>query len=95
MRKSIRALAKWTPAKAKAIALAAAAMGAMVGVSENMTFWELRIPSARHTPIYLVFAEDLAHGVSWQDGRITHHPVSSKEAIAEHFSEWADLGAFQ
>lgn len=93
MRKVLKPVKKWTPAKVKAIALAAAALGAMVGVPQDLSFLEVRLPGIKHSPIYLVYSEDFIHGVSWHAGRITHHADVSEIQIGEHFLEWAEQGA--
>lgn len=93
MTQELRSLTKWTSAKVKAVLEAAMALGAMVGVSQKLSLWEVRLKAMKHAPIYLVYAEDWNHGVSWQEGRISHHPDMRKEDIVAHIAEWGELGA--
>lgn len=95
LNKGLKPVKKWTPAKVKAVVQASMALAAMVGVAQDLSFWEIRVVGIKHSPIYLVYAEDFHHGVTIHDGRIAHHADVSKDQIGEHFYDWAEMGAIE
>lgn len=91
--KGLNPVKTWTPAKVKAFTEAAMALGAMIGVSQLVRFHEVRLKGIKHAPIYLLYAADFQHGITWREGQISHHSGLSEPQIVAHLTEWAEAGA--